>query len=113
MSVTAERVSTIVVFWIQDGVAQFEGFDAKGHLASIAKCEALRASAKAGAKITHICMSADFVENVGLSGVSDKLPEDYNWVKRRHDGPVGRPSGLSGQSEQPGQPGQPGEALNV
>lgn len=90
------KASTVVVFWLFNGLAHFEGFSAKAQLLdSIAKCEALRGQAKAGANISHICLSTDFIENVGLPGVSDKLPEGYDWVKRRHDGPVGRPSGES------------------
>lgn len=78
-----KKVSVSVVFWIEDGLAKSEEFIGNLINPALDKCESLRNEAKAGSNISHVCMSTDMVGNVTLLGVSDILPSDYNWTKRR------------------------------
>jgi len=56
-------------------------------------CEALRKRAKAGESISHVCLTTESIDNVTAPGVSDKLPEGYDWMMRRRPFVPGRPSG--------------------
>jgi hypothetical protein len=81
---------SIAVFYIDPktrapGVELFEDTEMTLQLAA---CKRLR---EAG--MLHVCPSTDFADKVGQDGVSDVLPEGYDWTMRRHVGPVGRPSG--------------------
>ncbi len=46
-------------------------------LAALAEAERLR---KAG--MHHVCISTDLGDSVGAPGVSDRLPEGYDWSKQ-------------------------------
>lgn len=73
---------SIVVFWLDDGRACAEPFDAARLSEALARCEALRRSAAAGAPISHVCISSELEHNVTRPGVADP-PADYAWTKRR------------------------------
>ena len=90
---STQKVSTIAVFWIEDGQPCTSVRNASSIGPSLALCEDLRARARAGASISHVCISSDLVDSVTLPGVNDKLPADYNWTKRRKAFEPGRPSG--------------------
>jgi hypothetical protein len=47
-------------------------------LAALAEAERLR---KAG--MHHVCISTDLGDSVGAPGVSDRLPEGYDWSKQQ------------------------------
>jgi len=87
------KTSTFSVFWIENGKPHNEMFETSLVAEPLALCEELRKRAKAGEPIVHVCLSSDMIDNVGLAGVSDKLPIDYNWTKRRRAYTPGRPSG--------------------
>jgi hypothetical protein len=53
-------------------------------------CEALRNESD----VCHVTMSVENPNMVGKMGVSDKLPDDYDWVKRR-DAISSRKRGIS------------------
>jgi hypothetical protein len=84
----------IIVFWRQgvinsDGVvigaeAKFSEFGQNELTKALAHCEALRTPAE-GTFISHVCIQSELPDSVGKAGVSDKLPEDYSWYKRRID----------------------------
>lgn len=46
-------------------------------------CEELRTRRRAGEKLSFISMASEDPNSVGEQGVSDKLPEGYDWKKRR------------------------------
>ncbi len=86
------KTSSFTVFWLEEGKAQCEIFITNLANPALEFCEHLRKLAKEGAPITHVCISPDMVDNVGGLGVSDKLPDDYNWTMRRKEFVPGRPS---------------------
>lgn len=88
-----EKVSTIAVFWIEDGQPCADVRNASSIGPSLEFCEQLRTRARCGASISHVCISSDLMASVTLPGVSDKLPADYDWTKRRQAFRPGRPSG--------------------
>lgn len=73
---------SIVVFWLEDGRACAEPFDAAQLSQALARCEALRQSAAAGASVSHVCISSELEQNVTKPGAADP-PADYAWTKRR------------------------------
>lgn len=70
---------SIAVFWISSPGIPFVAHYGDAELSlALSKCEELR---KEG--MQHVCISSQYSDNVGKAGVSDKLPEGYNWKKRR------------------------------
>ena len=84
----------IVVFHLENGLPQSQSFPGTDIGPALKHCESLRQLARAGQPIAHVCLSTDVEDNVTLPGVSDTLPEDYSWVKRRPVFQPGRPSGV-------------------
>lgn len=76
---------TIVIFWLQDGKPMHQAFPGSDIGPSLAYAESLRKRRRDGEHITHVTTSTELVENVTLPGVSDKLPDGYDWTKRRGD----------------------------
>lgn len=68
----------ITVFWIEDAEPKARHLASNELLASLRLVEELR---KAGYK--HVCISSELEDSVGAPGVSDVLPEGYDWKKRR------------------------------
>lgn len=72
----------IIVFWLEGELARHEPFDATQLSQALARCEALRRAAAAGAPISHVCLSTELPGNMTKPGVADP-PADYSWTKRR------------------------------
>ncbi len=83
LSKPAKAETSFAVFWIEAGRSRHELFILEDVREPLAWCEELRKLAKNGAPISHVCISSDVTSNVGEPGVSDKLPEGYNWTMRR------------------------------
>lgn len=58
-------------------------FDSKDMVGALNLMESLRRRRKAGENLSFIGMVAEDPNSVGEPGVSDKLPEGYDWKKRR------------------------------
>ena len=77
---------SIVVFWlapVEGGAAappqpQARRFDSGALAEALAHCESLR---RAGMR--HVTISSEPGDSVTRPGVSDVLPEGYDWKKRR------------------------------
>lgn len=86
----------IIVFWRQGvvnsegvvtgSVAQLNEFNDDELGKAMQLCEGLRASRRAGAFISHVCIQSELPESVGQAGVADIDPNSgYDWFKRRID----------------------------
>lgn len=75
-------VAGIVVFWLESGVAQSTGFQSKELLVSLNYVEGLRKRRALGEPITHVSICTELPDSVGQAGVSDKLPDNYDWTKQ-------------------------------
>lgn len=70
---------SIAVFWLDaDGKPQVELLAVGDLLGALKLTEAKR---KEG--LRHVVLSSENPDSVGQKGVSDKLPEGYDWTKRR------------------------------
>lgn len=76
----------IAVFWLEDGAAKTQDFRSKELLPALAFAEELRKRRSSGEAISHVCISTEHEESVGQAGVSDKLPEGYDWSKQDRAG---------------------------
>lgn len=86
LSLTTVLHSGITVFWLENGLAQSQGFPSKELLIALKFTESLRCRRTAGEAISHVCLSTEHEESVGQAGVSDKLPEGYDWSKQDRAG---------------------------
>jgi hypothetical protein len=73
-----------------EGVAMFELFQSNELNEALKFSEGLRAKRRAGEKITFITMASEDPNCVGEQGVSDKLPEGYDWTKQDRAGSTRR-----------------------
>ena len=73
----------MVVFWVESGQSRHEGFAGADILPAMSLVETLRRRKHAGEPVSHVCLSTDLPGNVTEPGVSDKLPDGYDWTKRR------------------------------
>lgn len=68
----------------------YQQFDTSELTKALAFTETLRQRRKAGQKISFITMCSEHPDSVGEPGVSDKLPEGYDWTKQDRAGKMRR-----------------------
>lgn len=80
-----------VVYWtaIEDDqpTPNSKGFPTTELVAAIKFAETLRARRRAGEKLAFIVMASEHPDCVGEQGVSDILPDGYDWSKQHRGGP--------------------------
>ncbi|AWI52057.1 hypothetical protein DEH84_00280 [Aquabacterium olei] len=80
---------SIVVYWLSAQGPGVQGF-ADGELSeALAFAEAQRKarSAEGQPLHSHVVISTELGDHVGLAGVSDERPADYSWTKSHRGGP--------------------------
>lgn len=85
------------VYWteyqtdVKSGVAQSRVFDSTVPIAEVLSfTESLRKARREGARYALISMQSENIDCVGEQGVSDKLPEGYDWSKQHRAGKMRR-----------------------
>jgi hypothetical protein len=69
----------IAIFWLdEENKPQVKLLKENELLPALTQANALRDEGK-----HHVVISTNFGDSVGKRGVSDVLPEDYSWKKRR------------------------------
>lgn len=82
--------AVIIVFWLEDGMPMSHGFGGREQSEALKLAEVQRKRRAAGELISHVCLSSEHEDSVGLPGVSDKLPENYDWTKQDRAGKTRR-----------------------
>ena len=82
--------AAVILFWLEDGVPMSHGFGSKELGEALKLAEVQRKRRAAGERISHVCISSEHEDSVGLPGVSDKLPEGYDWSKQDRAGKTRR-----------------------
>lgn len=76
----------IVIFWMENGEPMARTLSQSQLGEALAFAESLRKCRTAGENIAFVCISSELEASVGQPGVSDKLPEGYDWTKQNRAG---------------------------
>jgi hypothetical protein len=71
------------VYWLENNQPQHQVFDTVQITETLKFTEMLRLRQRNGEAVAFVTFCSENPNSVGLAGVSDKLPEGYDWKKRR------------------------------